>query len=58
MPFLEQTNKDSHLDLVSVKGIHIESFGVYAKKKLKILMIYRKMQKVSVSNDVVNFSRA
>ncbi|WP_323653566.1 hypothetical protein [Lysinibacillus xylanilyticus] len=28
MPFLEQTNKDSHLDLVSVKGIHNEPFGV------------------------------
>lgn len=57
MPFLEQTNKDSHLDLVSVKGIHIESFGVYAKK-IKNINDLPQNEKVSVSNDVVNFSRA
>ncbi len=57
IPFLEQTNKESHLDLVSVKGIHIEPFGVYSKK-LKEINDLPQNAKVAVPNDVVNFSRA
>ncbi|MFJ7888658.1 MetQ/NlpA family ABC transporter substrate-binding protein [Lysinibacillus xylanilyticus] len=57
IPFLEQTNKESHLDLVSVKGIHIEPFGVYSKK-IKNINDLPQNAKVSVPNDVVNFSRA
>jgi len=57
VPFLEQTNKESHLDLVSVKGIHIEPFGVYSKKIKKINDLPQNA-KVAVPNDVVNFSRA
>lgn len=45
VPFLEQSNKESHLDLVSVKGIHIEPFGVYSKK-IKKLVICHKMQRL------------
>ncbi|MET4562508.1 MetQ/NlpA family ABC transporter substrate-binding protein [Lysinibacillus parviboronicapiens] len=57
IPFLEQTNKESHLDLVSVKGIHIEPFGVYSKTIDHIDDLPHNA-KVAVPNDVVNFSRA
>jgi len=57
VPFLEQTNNESQLDLVSVKGIHIEPFGVYSKK-IKKLIDLPQNAKVAVPNDVVNFSRA
>ncbi|MFJ5764848.1 MetQ/NlpA family ABC transporter substrate-binding protein [Lysinibacillus sp. NPDC093210] len=57
IPFLEQTNKESNLDLVSVKGIHIEPFGVYSKTISDIKDLPQNA-KVAVPNDVVNFSRA
>jgi len=57
IPFLEQTNKESNLDLVSVKGIHIEPFGVYSKTIHDIKDLPQNA-KVAVPNDVVNFSRA
>ncbi|SES09887.1 MetQ/NlpA family ABC transporter substrate-binding protein [Psychrobacillus sp. OK032] len=56
-PFLEQVNKDSGIDLVNVKGVHIEPFGVYSKK----INDFTKLDegaKVAVPNDPVNFSRA
>ncbi|MGE7090955.1 MetQ/NlpA family ABC transporter substrate-binding protein [Lysinibacillus sp. NPDC048646] len=57
IPFLEQTNKESHLDLVSVEGIHIEPFGVYSKTIDNITDLPQNAE-VAVPNDVVNFSRA
>lgn len=57
IPFLEQTNKESNLDLVSVKGIHIEPFGVYSKT-INDIKDLPQNAKVAVPNDVVNFSRA
>lgn len=56
-PYLEQVNRDSGLDLVSVKGIHIEPFGVYSKK-IKNIKDLPEHAKVAVPKDVVNFSRA
>ncbi len=38
-PYLNQWNKDSNQNLVSVTGVHIEPFGVYSKK-LRTLKIY------------------
>ncbi|MGN4124367.1 MetQ/NlpA family ABC transporter substrate-binding protein [Lysinibacillus sphaericus] len=57
IPFLEQTNKESNLDLVSVEGIHIEPFGVYSKTIDSINDLPQNAE-VAVPNDVVNFSRA
>jgi len=56
-PFLEQVNKDSGIDLVNVKGVHIEPFGVYSKKIEDITQL-DEGAKVAVPNDPVNFSRA
>lgn len=56
-PYLNQVNKDSGLDLVSVKGIHIEPFGVYSKK-IKSIHDLSDGAKVAVPKDPVNFSRA
>jgi D-methionine transport system substrate-binding protein len=56
-PYLDQTNKDSGLDLVNVKGVHIEPFGVYSKK-IKSIDELSKGAKVAVPKDPVNFSRA
>lgn len=56
-PYLEETNKQAGLNLVSVAGIHIEPFGVYSKK-IKDIKDLPKNAKVSVPKDVVNFSRA
>lgn len=56
-PFLEQVNKDSGLDLVVVKGIHIEPFGVYSKEITSIEKL-SKGAKIAVPNDPSNFSRA
>lgn len=56
-PFLEQVNKDSGLDLVTVVGVHIEPFGVYSKK-IKSITELSKGAKVAVPKDPVNFSRA
>ncbi|MEH6943082.1 MetQ/NlpA family ABC transporter substrate-binding protein [Bacillus sp. JJ722] len=56
-PYLDQWNKDSKQNLVSVTGVHIEPFGVYSKKikNIKDLSIGAK---ISVPKDPVNFSRA
>ena len=56
-PYLEQVNKDSGLDLVSVIGTHIEPFGVYSKK-IKSIEEVSDGAKVGIPKDPVNFSRA
>lgn len=56
-PYLNQVNKDSGLNLVSVVGVHIEPFGVYSKK-IKSIDELSKGAKVAVPKDPVNFSRA
>ncbi|WHY98224.1 MetQ/NlpA family ABC transporter substrate-binding protein [Peribacillus simplex] len=56
-PYLEQVNKDSGLNLVNVKGIHIEPFGVYSKK-IKSIGELSDGAKVAVPKDPVNFSRS
>jgi len=56
-PYLNQVNKESGLNLVSVAGIHIEPFGVYSKK-IKSIEELPQGAKVAVPKDVVNFSRA
>lgn len=56
-PYLNQVNKDSGLDLVSVVGVHIEPFGVYSKKIKSIDELANGAQ-VAVPKDPVNFSRA
>lgn len=57
IPYLNQVNKDSGLDLVSVKGIHIEPFGVYSKK-IKSIDDLSDGAKIAIPKDPVNFSRA
>lgn len=57
IPYLNQVNKDSGLDLVSVKGIHIEPFGVYSKK-YKSIQDLPKGAKIAIPKDPVNYSRA
>ncbi|WP_199426184.1 MetQ/NlpA family ABC transporter substrate-binding protein [Thermaerobacillus caldiproteolyticus] len=56
-PFLEQTNKDSGLNLAKVVGVHIEPFGVYSKK-IKSIDELSKGAKIAIPKDPVNFSRA
>ncbi|MDQ0268177.1 MetQ/NlpA family ABC transporter substrate-binding protein [Cytobacillus purgationiresistens] len=56
-PYLEQVNKDSGLDLVVVKGIHIEPFGVYSKEINAIGELSDGAQ-IAVPNNPSNFSRA
>lgn len=56
-PYLEQVNKDSGLDLVNVKGIHIEPFGIYSKK-IDSIEDLSKGAKIALPKDPVNFSRA
>lgn len=56
-PYLNQVNKDSGLNLVSVVGVHIEPFGVYSKK-IKSIDELSEGAKVAVPKDPVNFSRA
>ncbi|WP_141992629.1 MetQ/NlpA family ABC transporter substrate-binding protein [Bacillus sp. B4EP4a] len=56
-PYLEQVNKDSGLNLVNVKGVHIEPFGVYSKK-IKSIEELSDGAKVAIPKDPVNFSRA
>ncbi|GAJ43149.1 methionine ABC transporter substrate-binding protein [Parageobacillus thermoglucosidasius NBRC 107763] len=56
-PYLEQTNKDSGLNLVKVVGVHIEPFGVYSKK-IKSINELPKGAKIAIPKDPVNFSRA
>jgi len=56
-PYLEQVNKDSGLNLVNVKGVHIEPFGVYSKK-IKSIGELSDGAKVAVPKDPVNFSRS
>ncbi|MBO0997925.1 methionine ABC transporter substrate-binding protein [Bacillus sp. SD075] len=56
-PYLEQVNKDSGLNLVNVKGVHIEPFGVYSKK-IKSIGELSNGAKVAVPKDPVNFSRS
>ncbi|WP_342772452.1 MetQ/NlpA family ABC transporter substrate-binding protein [Oceanobacillus arenosus] len=56
-PYLEQVNKDSGLDLVVVKGIHIEPFGVYSKKIDSIDNLSDGAQ-IAIPNNPSNFSRA
>ena len=56
-PYLEQVNRDSGLDLVSVTATHIEPFGIYSKK-LKSLDELSDGAKVGIPKDPVNFSRA
>ncbi|MEH7416589.1 MetQ/NlpA family ABC transporter substrate-binding protein [Neobacillus drentensis] len=57
IPYLNQVNKDSGLDLISVKGIHIEPFGVYSKK-IKSIDNLSDGAKIAIPKDPVNFSRA
>lgn len=56
-PYLEQVNEDSGLDLVNVKGIHIEPFGVYSKEIESIDQLSQNAQ-VAIPKDPVNYSRA
>jgi D-methionine transport system substrate-binding protein len=56
-PYLEQVNKDSGLNLVNVKDVHIEPFGVYSKK-IKSIGELSDGAKVAVPKDPVNFSRS
>ncbi len=56
-PYLEQVNEDSGLDLVNVKGVHIEPFGIYSKK-IDSIEDLSKGAKVALPKDPVNFSRA
>ena len=56
-PYLEQVNRDSGLDLVNIKGTHIEPFGIYSKKITSIDDL-SDGAKVAIPKDPVNFSRA
>lgn len=56
-PYLEQVNRDSGFDLVSVTGTHIEPFGIYSKK-VKSIDELSDGAKVGIPKDPVNFSRA
>jgi D-methionine transport system substrate-binding protein len=56
-PYLEQVNTDSGLNLVNVKGVHIEPFGVYSKK-IKSIGELSDGAKLAVPKDPVNFSRS
>lgn len=56
-PYLNLVNGDAGLDLVNVKGIHIEPFGVYSKKIDDIKDLSDGAQ-IAVPKDPVNFSRA
>ncbi|MBO1002761.1 MetQ/NlpA family ABC transporter substrate-binding protein [Pseudogracilibacillus auburnensis] len=56
-PYLEQVNEDSGLDLVNVKGIHIEPFGVYSKE-INSIEDLSQGAKIAIPKDPVNFSRA
>ncbi|WP_028389994.1 MetQ/NlpA family ABC transporter substrate-binding protein [Bacillus cihuensis] len=57
VPYLEQINKDSGLNLVVVKGIHIEPFGLYSKKIDSIGKL-SDGAKIAIPNNPANFSRA
>ncbi|MBA9026415.1 MetQ/NlpA family ABC transporter substrate-binding protein [Peribacillus huizhouensis] len=57
VPYLEQINKDSGLNLVVVKGIHIEPFGLYSKKIDSIEKL-SDSAKIAIPNNPANFSRA
>lgn len=57
LPYLEQVNRDSDLDLVSVKGVHIEPFGLYSKQ-VETLEELPENAQISLPKDPVNFSRA
>ena len=57
IPYLEQVNKDSGLNLVNVKGVHIEPFGVYSKK-IKSIGELSDGAKVAIPKDPVNLSRS
>ena len=57
LPYLEQVNRDSGIDLVSVIGTHIEPFGIYSEK-IKSIEELSVGAKVSIPKDPVNFSRA
>lgn len=56
-PYLEQVNRDSGLDLVTVTGTHIEPFGIYSKN-IKSIDELEDGAKVGIPKDPVNFSRA
>ncbi len=56
-PYLEQVNEDSGLDLVNVRGVHIEPFGLYSKEIESIDQLSQNAQ-VAIPKDPVNFSRA
>lgn len=53
-PYLEQTNKDSGLNLVKVVGVHIEPFGVYSKKSNR-LTNFQKVQKLQFQRTLLTF---
>ncbi len=57
VPYLEQINKDSGLNLVVVKGIHIEPFGLYSKK-IDSIEELSDGAKIAIPNNPSNFSRA
>lgn len=56
-PYLEQVNEDAGLDLVNVKGVHIEPFGLYSKTVDDIEDLEQGAQ-ISIPKDPVNHSRA
>lgn len=56
-PYLNQVNEDSGLNLVNVRGVHIEPFGVYSKEINSIEDLSQGAQ-VAIPKDPVNFSRA
>jgi D-methionine transport system substrate-binding protein len=56
-PYLDEFNKQNKADLVSVKGIHVEPFGIYSKK-IKKLDELKDGAKVAIPNDATNGGRA
>jgi len=56
-PYLDNMNKEKHLDLVSIGKVHIEPLGVYSKK-IKKLAELKKGNSIAVPNDPTNEARA
>jgi D-methionine transport system substrate-binding protein len=57
VPYLENTNREKHLDLVWVAKVHIEPLGLYSKKVKKLGEI-QKGATIAIPNDPTNGARA
>jgi D-methionine transport system substrate-binding protein len=56
-PYLEQFNKDQHMDLVKVTGVHIEPMGAYSHK-VKTLDELKDGATIAIPDDPTNGGRA